>query len=76
MDLSTAAQNAKPSGVRRMFELAKQYDDAINLTLGEPGFTAPDHIIQAAIKGLADAQRRLLCVPQYCRLWDVIKASC
>lgn len=58
MDLSTAAQNAKPSGVRRMFELAKQYDDAINLTLGEPGFTAPDHIIQAAIKGLADRKTK------------------
>lgn len=58
MDLSTAAQNAKPSGVRRMFELAKQYDDAINLTLGEPGFTAPGHIIQAAIKGLADRKTK------------------
>ena len=26
--LSTAAQNAVPSGVRRMFELAKNYDDS------------------------------------------------
>lgn len=53
--LSTAAQNALPSGVRRMFELAKKYDDSINLTLGEPGFTAPDHIIEAGIKELRDA---------------------
>ena len=50
--LSTAAQNALPSGVRRMFELAKKYDDAINLTLGEPGFDTPDYIVDAAIKGL------------------------
>ncbi len=50
--LSTAAQNAVQSGVRRMFELAKNYDDAINLTLGEPGFTTPQHIIDAGIKGL------------------------
>lgn len=50
--LSTAAQNALPSGVRRMFELAKQYPDAINLTLGEPGFTTPDHIINAGIESL------------------------
>ena len=50
--LSTAAQNAWPSGVRRMFELAKNYDDAINLTLGEPGFVTPDHIIEAGIRGL------------------------
>ena len=52
--LSTAAQNALPSGIRRMFELAGKYDDAINLTLGEPGFTAPEHIIEASIRGLKD----------------------
>ena len=41
--LSAAAQNALFSGVRRMFELAAKYPDAINLTLGEPGFTTPRH---------------------------------
>ena len=56
--LSTAAQNALPSGVRRMFELAKKYDDSINLTLGEPGFTAPDHVIEAGIKGLKDKKTK------------------
>lgn len=50
--LSTAAQNAMASGVRRMFELAKKYDDSINLTLGEPGFITPDHIIEAGVKSL------------------------
>ncbi len=58
MNLSTAAQNALPSGVRRMFELAKKYDDSINLTLGEPGFTAPEHIIEAGIKGLKDKKTK------------------
>ena len=56
--LSTAAQNALPSGIRRMFELAKNYDDAINLTLGEPGFPAPDHVIEAAIKGLREGKTK------------------
>lgn len=56
--LSTAAQNTFPSGVRRMFELAKNYNDSINLTLGEPGFTAPDHIIEAGIKGLKDKKTK------------------
>ncbi|MBQ2773394.1 MAG: hypothetical protein IJF45_03495 [Clostridia bacterium] len=50
--LSQAAINAEPSGVRRMFELARQYDDAINLTLGEPGFATPDYIIDAAVRSL------------------------
>lgn len=52
MILSTAAQNAMPSGVRRMFEQAKKYDDAINLTLGEPGFATPNYIVEAAVKSL------------------------
>ena len=49
---SAAAQNAMPSGVRRMFELAGKYTDAINLTLGEPGFITPEHIINAGVKSL------------------------
>lgn len=56
--LSTAAQNAWPSGVRRMFELASKYDDSINLTLGEPGFTTPDHIIEAAVRGLREGKTK------------------
>ena len=50
--LSDAARNAMPSGVRRMFELAKNYDDSINLTLGEPGFATPPQMIEAAIESL------------------------
>jgi len=57
-NLSTAAQNALPSGVRRMFELAKKYDDSINLTLGEPGFTAPEHIIEASVKALREKKTK------------------
>lgn len=56
--LSTAATNALPSGIRRMFELAKNYPDAINLTLGEPGFDTPPAIVQAAIKGLCDKKTK------------------
>ena len=50
--LSQAAICAEQSGVRRMFELARKYDDSINLTLGEPGFDTPDYIVDAAIKSL------------------------
>ena len=56
--LSYAAQNALPSGIRRMFELAKNYDDAINLTLGEPGFETPKHIIDAAVGGLLEGKTK------------------
>lgn len=56
--LSFAAQNALPSGVRRMFELASRYEDAINLTLGEPGFATPAHIIEAGIRGLKEGKTK------------------
>lgn len=57
-ELSTAAYNAQASGVRRMFELAKKYPDAINLTLGEPGFTTPDYIVEAAVKSLHEGKTK------------------
>lgn len=52
LNLSTAANNALASGVRHMFELARKYPDAINLTLGEPGFRTPPYILNAAIESL------------------------
>lgn len=56
--LSMAAQNAMPSGIRKMFEMKKNYPDAIDLTLGEPGFPTPDHIIEAGIQGLRDKKTK------------------
>ena len=56
--ISLAAKNAMQSGVRRMFELAKNYNDSINLTLGEPGFVTPDHIINAGIEGLRQGKTK------------------
>ena len=56
--LSTAAIHAMPSGVRRMFELAKNYDDSINLTLGEPGFITPAHMIEAAVASLREGKTK------------------
>lgn len=58
MKLSTAAQNVMPSGVRYMFELAKNYDDSINLTLGEPGFKTPKAFVEASIKSLLDGKTK------------------
>lgn len=56
--LSAAANNAMPSGVRKMFELAKKYPDAINLTLGEPGFRTPSYVLEAAIESLKQGETK------------------
>lgn len=56
--LSNAANNALPSGVRKMFELARKYPDSINLTLGEPGFRTPPYILEAAIESLRQGKTK------------------
>lgn len=40
------------SGVRKMFNLAQNYKDAINLSVGEPDFATPRYIIDAAIEAM------------------------
>ena len=40
------------SGIRRMYDLAKTKQDVISFVLGEPDFTTPQHIIQAAKRAL------------------------
>ena len=52
--LSKIALNYPASGIRRMFDLAAKYDDAIKLTLGEPNFDTPENIKQAAKKAIDD----------------------
>ena len=49
---SKAARNYPPSGIRKMFDLAAQYPDAIKLTVGEPNFDTPAYIKEAAKKAM------------------------
>ena len=52
ISLSKTALNQAPSGIRKMFELAKEYDNVINLCIGEPGFPTAENIINACKEGL------------------------
>ena len=51
-EFSKAARNYPPSGIRKMFDLAAQYPNAIKLTVGEPNFDTPDYIKEAAKKAM------------------------
>ncbi|WP_419025162.1 pyridoxal phosphate-dependent aminotransferase [Emergencia sp.] len=53
---SKLAANYPASGIRRMFDLAAKYDDAIKLTVGEPNFETPGYIKEAAKKALDDGK--------------------
>ena len=48
--ISKLANNYPGSGIRVMFELAKQYDNLVNLCIGEPNFDTPDYIKESAKK--------------------------
>ena len=58
MNLSIRALNSPPSGIREMFELAKDYDNVVNLCIGEPGFTTPTNIIDAGKKALDEGHTK------------------
>ncbi len=52
MNYSHVANVFPRSGVRKMFEKASQYEDSINLCIGEPGFITPKQVIQVGADNL------------------------
>ena len=52
LDPSKRARDTPPSGIRRFFEIAQEYDDIISLGVGEPDFAAPWAARDAAIHSL------------------------
>jgi len=53
--ISKRADTVPWSGVRRMFNLAQKYGNVINLTVGEPDFDTPKHVVEAAIDAMRKA---------------------
>lgn len=53
-DLSTAIRGMARSGIRVIMDLAAQHEGVLNLSVGEPNFQTPTHIVEAAAKALAD----------------------
>lgn len=47
MRRSIIADSMPVSGIRKMFALAAEYENVINLCIGEPDFETPQHIIDA-----------------------------
>jgi aspartate/methionine/tyrosine aminotransferase len=50
MWLSDRVANIKPSGVRKIFDLARKVKDPIDLSIGEPDFDIPDLIKEEGIE--------------------------
>jgi aminotransferase len=48
--LSHRVASIKPSGIRRMLDCSAGMKNLVHLEQGEPDFTTPDHIVDAAVK--------------------------
>lgn len=55
-ELSSMAANILPSPIRKMFNIASKMNDTVSFALGEPDFTTPKNIIDAACKALCAGQ--------------------
>lgn len=52
--LSERVKSIRPSGVRKIFDLANQIQDPINLSIGEPDFDIPEDIKEEGIRWIQD----------------------
>ena len=46
--LNSVVQSMPRSGIREIMDLSREIPDVINLSVGEPGFPTPEHIVRAA----------------------------
>jgi aminotransferase len=51
--VSRSAQQLRPSGIRRFFDIASTMEDVVTLGIGEPSFVTPQHIMNAGLETLA-----------------------
>ncbi|MDG2427731.1 MAG: aminotransferase class I/II-fold pyridoxal phosphate-dependent enzyme [Acidimicrobiales bacterium] len=58
LDFSHRAQDLRRSTIRVLFDAADQNPDAVRLEVGEPSFTTPQHIIEAASDAAAAGYTR------------------
>ncbi len=55
-DIAARLKDVQPSGIRRFSRLARSVPDVIRLGLGEPDFTPPRHIIEAATASMEEGK--------------------
>lgn len=55
-DLSVSVTRVEGSSIRKMFNIAQTMEDVINFGLGEPGFSTPEHISEAACRAIHEGK--------------------
>lgn len=57
-ELSRISQQIKPSLTRKLFNMAKEYDDVIDFTLGDPDVSTPLPIKEAGCKAIMEGKTK------------------
>lgn len=52
MNISDMANRIQPSLTRKLFDMAKQYEDVVDFTLGDPDYETPEYIKTAACEAI------------------------
>jgi len=58
LEFNVNFKKIKPSGIRKLFNLAQGKKDLISFGIGEPDFITPPHIREAAKKALDEGYTR------------------
>ncbi|MCK4240373.1 MAG: pyridoxal phosphate-dependent aminotransferase [Candidatus Atribacteria bacterium] len=58
MEFNANLKKIKPSGIRKLFDLAQEKKDLVSFGIGEPDFVTPIHIREAAKKALDEGYTR------------------
>lgn len=58
MEFNTNLKKIKPSGIRKLFDLAQDRKGLVSFGIGEPDFVTPAHIREAAKKALDEGYTR------------------
>lgn len=56
--ISENTKRIKHSKIREMFNMALEYDNPINLTIGEPDFTAADNVAAAGCRAILEGKTK------------------
>ena len=82
MKISRRANSVQPSLTRQLFNMAKNYDDVIDLTLGDPDLNTPERIKAAGCRAIMQnktkysanaglAEARAVIAKHVQKIWDI-----
>jgi len=72
MELNNNLKKIKPSGIRKLFDLAQNRKDVVSFGIGEPDFITPDHVRDAAKKAIEEGYTHYTPTAGYAELREAL----